>query len=200
MKRCFDFALAYLLFIALLLGAPIARAQDALRGKALYANTNGAPISCADANCHGPNPTQNKSNVLKGANNAAVIQTAIASKVGEMRFLSAYVSNQDALDIAAYLGNPNVAPAPRISVAPTSITFAATNVGSASAVSAVAVTNTGTANLVLSGVAVGGTHASEFRLEASSTCRAGSTLAPASHHAGPISPSGRPLPVRNPRP
>lgn len=178
MKRCFDFALAYLLFIALLLGAPIASGQDALRGKALYANTNGAPISCADANCHGPNPTQNKSNVLKGANNVAVIQTAIASKVGEMRFLSAYVSNQDALDIAAYLGNPNVAPAPRISVAPTSITFAATNVGSASAVSAVAVTNTGTANLVLSGVAVGGTHASEFRLEASSTCRAGSTVAP----------------------
>ena len=179
MKRCFDFALAYLLFIALLLGAPIASGQDALRGKALYANTNGAPISCADANCHGPNPTQNKSNVLKGANNAAVIQTAIASKVGEMRFLSAYVTNQDTLDIAAYLGNPNVAPAPRILVAPTSITFAATNVGSASAVTAVAVSNTGTANLVLSGVAVGGTHASEFRLEASSTCRAGSTLAPA---------------------
>src|SRR4030095_10032455 len=177
MRRSAHPSLPLLLF-ALLFGAPIARAQDALRGKALYANTNGAPISCADSTCHGPDPTQDRDNILKGANNAPAILNAIASKVPEMRFLSAYVSNQNALDIAAYLANPNVAPAPRISAAPASIPFAATNVGSASAVSAVAVSNTGTANLVLSGVAVGGSHASEFRLEASSTCRAGSTLAP----------------------
>jgi hypothetical protein len=178
MRRSAHHILPLLLLFALLFGAPIARSQDALRGKALYANTNGAPISCADSTCHGPDPTRDRDHILRGANNAPVILNAIASKVNEMRFLSVYVSNQNALDIAAYLGNPNVAPAPRISVAPASITFAATNVGSASAVSAVAVSNTGTANLVLSGVAVGGTHAGEFRLEASSTCRAGSTLAP----------------------
>jgi trimeric autotransporter adhesin len=178
MKRCFDRALPFLLFIALLLGASIAKSQDALRGKALYANTNGAPISCANVDCHGPDPTRDNNNILKGANNAAAIQSAIASKVPEMRFLSTYVSSQDALDIAAYLGNPNVQPAPRIAVAPSSITFASTNVGSASAVAAVVVSNTGSANLALSSVVISGTYASEFRRETSSTCGASSTLAP----------------------
>ena len=94
-----------------------------------------------------------------------------------MRFLSAYVSNQNALDIAAYLGNPNVSAVPAITVAPTSVTFVATYVGSTSAIAALTVSNSGTGNLVLSSLSLGGTNAAEFRVETSSTCRAGSTLA-----------------------
>ena len=174
MNYCNRF-LPLLSFIALLLGAPVASAQDALRGKALYLNTNGAPLSCGNAACHGVDPTRDMNSVLKGANRASEILNAIASEP-QMNFLSAYVSNQNALDIAAYLANPNVSAVPAITVAPTSVTFAATYVGSASAIAALTVSNSGTGNLVLSSLSLGGTNAAEFRVETSSTCRAGSTL------------------------
>ncbi len=162
-------------FIALLLGAPVSNAQDALRGKALYLNTNGAALSCGNAACHGVDPTRDMNSVLKGANRASEILNAITDEP-QMRFLSAYVSNQNALDIAAYLANPNVSAVPAITVAPTSVTFAATYVGSASAITALTVSNSGTGNLVLSNISLSGTNAAEFRVETSSTCRAGSTL------------------------
>ena len=169
--------LPFLLPIALLLGVPVASAQDALRGKALYLNTNGAPLSCGNAACHGVDPTRNMNDVLKGANRASEILDAIRGEP-QMNFLSAYVSNQNALDIAAYLANPNASGVPAIAVAPTSVTFTSTYVGSASAIAAVTVSNSGTANLVLSSVSVSGANAAEFRIETSSTCRAGSTLTP----------------------
>ena len=167
-----------LLLFVLLAAAPLANAQDALRGKALYQTTNGAPLPCADAGCHGIDPTKDKSGILKGANNAGIIHTAIVSKVATMKFLTAYVSAQDELDMAAYLANPNVTAAPGIAVAPTSLTFASTYVGGVSAVAAVTVSNSGTANLVLSSLGLSGTNAAEFRLEPTSTCTGGSTLVP----------------------
>ena len=63
--------LPLLSLIALLLGAPVANAQDALRGKALYLNTNGAPLSCGNAACHGVDPTRDMNSVLKGRNRRA---------------------------------------------------------------------------------------------------------------------------------
>ena len=149
-----------------------------MRGKTLYRTTNGAPIPCADAACHDIDPTKDKSGILKGANNAALIHTAIVSKVAQMKFLTAYVSAQDELDMAAYIANPNVAATPSIAVAPASLTFASTYVGSASAVASVTVSNSGTANLVLSSLSLSGTNAAEFRLEPTSTCTGGSTLVP----------------------
>ena len=149
-----------------------------MRGKTLYRTTNGAPIPCADAACHDIDPTKDKSGILKGANNAPSIHTAIVSKVAQMKFLTAYVSAQDELDMAAYLANPNVAATPSIAVAPASLTFASTYVGSASAVASVTVSNSGTANLVLSSLSLSGTNAAEFRLESTSTCTNGSTLVP----------------------
>ena len=168
--------LPFLLLIALLLGAPVANSQDALRGKALYLNTNGAPLSCGNAACHGVDPTRDMNSIRDGANNAPQILDAIRSEP-QMQFLSAYVSNQNALDIAAYIANPNVSAVPAIAVAPTSVTFASTFVGSASAIAALTVSNSGTGNLVLSSLNLSGTNAAEFRVETSSTCRAGSTLA-----------------------
>ncbi len=95
-----------------------------------------------------------------------------------MKFLTAYVSAQNELDLAAYLANPNVSATPGIALAPTSLTFAATYVGSASAITSVTVSNPGTANLILSGLSLSGTNSSEFRLEPTSTCTASSTLVP----------------------
>ena len=95
-----------------------------------------------------------------------------------MKYLSAYVSAQDELDLAAYLGNPNVAATPNIAVAPTALSFASTYVGSVSAVASVTVSNAGTANLVLASISLGGSSVAEFRLEPTSTCTAGSTLVP----------------------
>ncbi|MEO8186271.1 MAG: choice-of-anchor D domain-containing protein [Burkholderiaceae bacterium] len=176
MNRYFTRVPPSVLLVALLFGTPLAKSQDALRGKALYVNTNGAPLSCADSACHGLDPTRNMNNILNGANNAPKIQSAIAQEP-QMMFLSAYVSNQNAVDIAAYLANPNVAAVPAIAVAPTSVTFASTYVGSASAIAALTVSNSGTGNLVLSSLNLSGANAAEFRVETSSTCRAGSTLA-----------------------
>jgi hypothetical protein len=166
-----------LLLAGLIVAAP-ATAQNALRGKALYTNTNGAPISCANTDCHGPDPRLDNNNILNGANNPTAIQQAIAGDVPEMGFLAAYVSSQDRLDLAAYLANPNVTAAPGIAIAPASVTFASISVGSASAVAAVTVTNNGTANLVLSSRSISGAQASQFRIETSSTCGNGTTLVP----------------------
>ena len=178
MNASFNRCSVVLLLCALLFAASNANSQNALRGKALYQTTNGAPIPCADAGCHGLDPTKDKSGILKGANNAAVIHTAIVSKVQTMKFLTAYVSAQDELDMAAYLANPNVSATPSVAVAPTSLTLAATYVGSTSAVSSVTVSNPGTANLVLSGLSLSGANAAEFRLEPTSTCTGSSTLVP----------------------
>lgn len=164
------------LLCVLFLSVPVANSQDALRGKTLYRTTNGAPIPCADAACHDIEPTKGKAGILKGANNAALIHAAIVTKVAQMKFLATYVSAQDELDMAAYLANPNVAATPGIAVAPASLGFASTYVGSASAVASVTVSNSGTANLVFSSVSLSGANAPEFRLESTSTCTGGSTL------------------------
>ena len=79
----FNRFLPLLSFIALLLGTPVANAQDALRGKALYLNTNGAPLSCGNAACHGVDPTRNMNDVLKGANRASDILDAIVQRAAD---------------------------------------------------------------------------------------------------------------------
>ncbi len=178
MNSSFNRCSVAVLLCVFLFAASNANSQDALRGKTLYRTTNGAPIPCADAACHDIDPTKGKSGILKGANNAPLIHTAIVTKVPEMKFLTAYVSAQNELDIAAYLANPNVSATPGVAVAPTSLAFAATYVGSASAISSVTVSNPGTANLVLSSLSLSGGNAAEFRLEPTSTCTGSSTLVP----------------------
>ncbi|MGA3326140.1 MAG: SBBP repeat-containing protein [Terriglobia bacterium] len=66
--------------------------------------------------------------------------------------------------------------APSVSCSPTSLTFGAQNVGTTSAAQTATVTNTGTANLTLSTVTVGGTNASDFATSAD-TCT-GATVTP----------------------
>ena len=61
-------------------------------------------VSCAT--CHTSTPSQNISNVLKGANNAAVIQNAIDNKMGGMGAYIGYITPEQLNDIAAYLATP----------------------------------------------------------------------------------------------
>jgi hypothetical protein len=66
--------------------------------------------------------------------------------------------------------------APSLAYSPTSLTFGPQNVGSTSAPQTVTVINTGTANLTISTIAVGGTNASDF-LASADTCT-GATVTP----------------------
>lgn len=76
-----------------------AAASSALNGKSLY------QANCAS--CHGGNPAQNISKVLKGTS-AGNTLNAIASNTGGMGFLSGTIGAAQANDIAAYLAQPNI--------------------------------------------------------------------------------------------
>jgi mono/diheme cytochrome c family protein len=58
--------------------------------------------------CHGVNPAQNISKVLKGANSSSTILNAIANDVGGMSFLKGTIGATQAADIAAYLATPGI--------------------------------------------------------------------------------------------
>ena len=102
-----------------------AHGADAVRGKALFVNTNGAPESCGSASCHSGFPTVQRNGIAKGSNAAATLN-AIANNKGGMRTLTPYVSTTDADDIAAYIANPAAGNgAPAILLSAGSLTFAA---------------------------------------------------------------------------
>jgi len=113
------------LVIALLAGFSLhqARADDPVNGAALF-------VAQCQGSCHGSTPlTSNTNKIYNGRNARAAIDAAI-NGVSDMRSLRAALpSGGSALaDLGAYLGN-----------APTSLTFAATPVGSASATQTVTV-------------------------------------------------------------
>lgn len=74
------------------------------------------------------------------------------------------------------LSGTGVSTTPVASASPATLTFSSV-VGTASLPLRVTLSNTGTGNLVLSSLALGGTHASDFGLAGSSTCSAITTLA-----------------------
>lgn len=153
----------------------VAHAADAVRGKALFSNTNGAPLSCGAAACHSGFPSVQRNGISKGSNPAATLN-AISSDKGGMGFLSAYVNAVDAADIAAYIANPAAANgAPAISLSAASLTYAAQTIGTASAAQTVTVSNTGTATLTLSGLTLAGAAAAEFTR--AGTCAVGTNVA-----------------------
>lgn len=153
----------------------VAHAADAVRGKALFSNTNGAPESCGAAACHSGFPSVQRNGISKGSNSATIL-SAISSDKGGMRFLSAYVNAVDAADIAAYIANPAAANgSPAISLSATSLVFAAQTIGTASAAQTVTVSNTGTATLTLSGLTLAGAAAADFTRAGS--CAVGSNVA-----------------------
>ena len=76
---------------------------------------------------------------------------------------------------AVTLGGTGSASAPAATVSPASLTFASRNVGTVSATQAITVTNTGSANLVVTGATLTGADAGQFAI-ASTTC---ATVVPA---------------------
>lgn len=171
------FAIATMVGIALA-QSPAAHAADPVRGKVLYEVTNGAPLACANSGCHGTNVSLNKNKIRNGANNGPLIMSAISKNTGGMGFLSAYVNSTDAADIGAYIANPAAGTgAPAASVSPSSLAFAATVVGAASANQAVTVANTGTTALSITSIATSGANAADFGIVAGGTCAAGSSVA-----------------------
>jgi len=152
-----------------------AHAADAVRGKALYFNTNGAPESCGTAGCHSGFPSVKSNGIAKGSN-PTVILSAISSDKGGMRKLSAYVNATDAADIAAYIANPAAGTgSPAIALSATTLTFTAQTLGTTSAAQTVTVSNTGTAVLTLAGLTLGGTASAEFTR--GGTCQPGTNVA-----------------------
>ena len=152
-----------------------AHGADAVRGKALFANTNGAPESCGSASCHAGFPMVQRNGIAKGSNPSATLN-AIASNKGGMRTLTPYVSTTDADDIAAYIANPAAGGgAAAILVSAANLTFAAQTLGTTSAAQTVTVTNTGTAVLTLSGLTFAGTASAEFAR--GGTCQIGTSVA-----------------------
>lgn len=127
-----------------------------------------------------------------------------------------------AWDVGAYF-LPSGAGSPAISFSPTSLIFGSQNVGTTSATQSVTVTNTGTANLVITGsVTTTGANASEFAISGSTctgatlipsgTCTFNTSFSPAaaglrsaswtvtdnasgSPHTGPLSGTGTGLPI-----
>lgn len=75
---------------------------------------------------------------------------------------------------SAELYNASAATGPAASVSPTSLTFASQPINSYSAAQTVTLTNTGTANLVITSVAIGGTNETNFTISGG-TCEAGGT-------------------------
>ena len=163
--------------LASVIGANV-QAADAVRGKMLYENTNGAPLSCATGGCHGPNPNQNINGVRKGANAPNEILNAINGGVGAMAFLATYVTATDAADIAAYIANPAAGTAsPAATLSTAALSFGNQVVGTTSGTMSASLTNSGTANLVLSTVTLGGANPAEFTR--SGTCANAVSLPPA---------------------
>jgi hypothetical protein len=153
----------------------VAQAADAVRGKALFSNTNGAPKSCGTVNCHAGFPAAKVKGIEKGTNPSTIL-SAIAGNKGEMGFLSAYVNSVDAADIAAYIANPAAGTgSPAIALSATTLTFAAQTLGTTSAAQTVTVSNTGTAVLTLTGLTLGGTASAEFTR--GGTCQPGTNVA-----------------------
>jgi hypothetical protein len=163
---------AFLIWLAL---PAVAVAADAVRGKALFFNTNGAPQSCGSVDCHNGFPAVQPKGIAKGSNPTATLN-AIANNKGGMGFLSAYVNAVDAADIAAYIANPTAGNGtPAIALSATSATFAAQIVGTTSAPQTVTVSNGGTAALTLTSLTLSGGASADFAR--AGTCTAGGSVA-----------------------
>ncbi len=162
-------------------------AQDAVAGKIVY--TTPAVVgqkSCSDASCHTVNPLNNQNRILRGADDPGAIGFAISS-VAQMAFLRnpLKLTSTQIQNLAAYIGNPAAATgAPVAQVSPASLTFAPTVVGNTAASQSFAISNTGTANLVVGSVT---TSNSEFSLvsscgtiSAGASCNVSTGFSPAS--------------------
>ena len=142
------------LAIAAALQCSAAQAQDINAGKLVYTTPQvTGKLSCSAGSCHTPNPLLNQNRILLAADNSGAIGVALNS-VLQMAFLKGVMTTQQFIDLAAYIGNPTAASgAPIAQLSPSSLAFPATIVGTSSSPQTFAISNTGTAPLVVSAVA-----------------------------------------------
>ncbi len=161
----------------LLAGMSAAYAADALNGKSLYLNgPTGGGTSCTA--CHGASPANNVNGILRGANNPAEISNAFAQNKGGMGSLfNNKFSQAEIADLAAFIGNPTVVAGPIATVSPASLVFTGTTIGQTSTALSATLSNTGSAALNITSIALTGTSASDFNL-AGGSCAGGTSLAP----------------------
>jgi len=140
-----------------------AAAQDAQRGARLYLQL---PAVASCVSCHGPDPSQNRNNLLFAADRPAALQKAL-NGVGVMGYLKSVLSDTDVADIAAYLGGVvavATANAP-IALWPTTIEFGSLALGAATPVHEVELQNLRAQALALSPARLAGPDAAHFTLE-----------------------------------
>ncbi len=173
-----------LILLTMLLPAEVL-AQDINNGKTLY-NTPfvSGQLSCSAGACHTPNPLNNQNRILLAADSPGTIGAAI-NTITQMAFMKTHVTGAQLADIAAYIGNPGAATsAPIASVAPATMTFAGTLVGTSSVSQQIVVNNTGTGPLIVAGVS---SSSGEFQVQTScatvapgSSCSVAVSFAPTS--------------------
>ncbi|MBI3726955.1 MAG: choice-of-anchor D domain-containing protein [Burkholderiales bacterium] len=154
-----------------------AHAADALNGKSLYLNGPTAGGTSCTA-CHGASPANNVNGILRGANNPTEISNAFAQNKGGMGSLyNNKFSQAEIADLAAFIGNPAVVAGPIATVSPASLVFTGTTIGQTSTALSTTLSNTGSAALNITSIALTGGSATDFNL-AGGSCAGGSSLAP----------------------
>ena len=123
-----------------LIGTNVAGAADAARGAYLYLQTDNGLRSCVV--CHGPDPGQNRNNLLRAADQPTALTRAL-STVGVMGYLGSALSDDDRANVAAYLGTVARLNAPdsALRVWPVSLEFGQISAGARSATQSVRLMN-----------------------------------------------------------
>ena len=137
----------------LLISATVASAQDVNAGRVAYTTPQVSGMnSCSASTCHAINPLGNQNRILNAADNPGAIGFAIQNYT-RMAFLKDKLSSKQFADLAAYIANPAAATgSPAAELSPASLAFASTVVGASAASQILAIRNTGTASLMVSGV------------------------------------------------
>ena len=140
-----------------------AAAQSVNAGRIAYTTPQvSGQKSCSASTCHGNDPRNNQSKILRGADDPGAIGLAI-SQVTQMAFMKPAISTIPFADLAAYIGNPGgVTGTAAAQLAPTALTFPSTAVGSSAPSQQFAISNTGTAALLVSSVS--SSNGAEFTL------------------------------------
>jgi hypothetical protein len=107
----------------------------------------------------------------------AFTPTAAGTRTGTLSLTHSNTLTPVAISLS---GTATATTSPAAAISSTALSLAATTVGSTSASQTLTLSNTGTAALVLSGVSISGTNASEFNLASGGSCAAGSSVAPSS--------------------
>ena len=128
--------------------------QDVNAGKIVYTTPAiSGQLSCSAGACHTPNPANNQNRILKAADDPGAIGVAINTVI-QMAFLKGKLTATQLIDVAAYIGNPGAATGtPVAQVSPITLVFPSTVVGNSATSQPFSISNTGTADLVVSSVA-----------------------------------------------